>query len=72
MSKLVVALTERSMWLVKYDGGGSVPNSLKGLFTSEGYALAAIDTYKKGKANKVPDAKIKKKYVADKTEAVAA
>jgi len=63
MSKRVVENTGKGMYRIKYDGGGKVPNSLLGLFTSVGYAETAIAIYNKGIANKIPNVKPRKQRV---------
>lgn len=45
MTKELVAVQSVYGWGIKYNGGGQLPTSLKGLYTSKGYAENAIKLY---------------------------
>lgn len=46
MKRLTVINPPNSaMWQIKYEGGGEVPDELKGMYTSEGKAIQDINRF---------------------------
>lgn len=45
MSKELIAYTDGFLVRIRFDGGGEVPEDLKGLYTSKLNAQEAIDAY---------------------------